>query len=48
MVSVMSSCPVPEGADGVTLDVSSLASGVYVVSYSVNSELVGQKKVKIE
>ena len=42
------SCPVPEGADSVTLDVSSLASGVYVVSYSVNSELVDQKKVKIE
>ena len=42
------SCPVPDGADSVTLDVSSLASGVYVVSYSVNSELVDQNKIKIE
>ena len=42
------SCPVPEGADGVTIDVSNLVSGVYVVSYSVNSELVDQKKIKIE
>ena len=37
----------PEGAEAITLDVSGLSNGVYVVSYSINSEKIDQKKVNI-
>lgn len=37
----------PEGAEAITLDVSGLSNGVYVVSYSINSEQIDQKKVNI-
>lgn len=42
------SCPVAEGAENVSLDTSRLSRGVYVVSYSVNSELIDQKKVRLD
>lgn len=37
----------PEGAEAITLDISGLSNGVYVVSYSINSEQIDQKKVNI-
>lgn len=42
------SCPVAAGAENVSLDTSRLSRGVYVVSYSVNSELIDQKKVRLD
>ena len=42
------SCPIAAGAENVSLDTSRLSRGVYVVSYSVNSELIDQKKVRLD
>lgn len=45
---VQTSCTVPTDAQRVTIDVPHLVSGVYVVSYSVNSTIIDQKKIKVE
>lgn len=42
------SCAIPTDAQRVTIDVPHLISGVYVVSYSVNSTIIDQKKIKVE
>lgn len=45
---VQTSCTVPTDAQHVAIDVPHLVSGVYVVSYSVNSTIIDQKKFKVE
>lgn len=45
---VQFSCAIPTDAQHVAIDVPHLVSGVYVVSYSVNSTIIDQKKIKVE
>lgn len=47
-VSKQEALSIAEGAENVSLDTSRLSRGVYVVSYSVNSELIDQKKVRLD